>query len=162
MDRPYLLHSAGVDVATPLDQVGEILPFPADLLPADVGGAVLGVAVHRRAAVPVVDLATVLGRSPAGGSVTSCLLLVAVDGAQVAFAIGALRGIEPLTWRDPEQARRGPAVPGPRVLQTAPLVQLGSEARLLPDIDLRVLAREFAGVDGPERNGARDAVLAGS
>jgi purine-binding chemotaxis protein CheW len=160
--RPYLLHSAGVDVATPLDQVGEILPFPADLLPADVGGAVLGVAVHRRAAVPVVDLATVLGRSPAGGSTTSCLLLVEVDGAQVAFAIGALRGIEPLTWRDPEQARRGSAVPGPRVLQTAPLVQLGSEARLLPDIDLRVLAREFAGVDEPERNAARDAVLARS
>ena len=160
--RPYLLHSAGVDVATPLDQVGEILPFPADLLPADVGGAVLGVAVHRRAAVPVVDLATVLGRSPAGGSTTSCLLLVEVDGVQVAFAIGALRGIEPLTWRDPEQARRGPAGVGPRVLQTAPLVQLGSEARLLPDIDLRALAREFAGLGAPERTEARDAVLAGS
>ena len=160
--RPYLLHSAGVDVATPLDQVGEILPFPSDLLPADVGGAVLGVALHRETAVPVVDLATVLGRSPAGGSVTSCLLLVEVDGAQVAFAIGALRGIEPLTWRDPDQARRGPAGAGPRVLQTAPLVQLGSEARLLPDIDLRALAREFAGAWDPERAGVRDTVLAGS
>ena len=160
--RPYLLHSAGVDVATPLDQVGEILPFPSDLLLAGVGGAVLGVALHRQAAVPVVDLATVLGRSPAGRSATSCLLLVEVDGVQVAFAVGALRGIEPLTWRDPEQARRGPAGAGPRALQTAPLVQLGSEARLLPDVDLRALAREFAGADVPERDGARDAVLAGS
>lgn len=160
--RPYLLHSAGVDVATPLDQVDEILPLPSDLLPADVGGAVLGVALHRDTAVPVVDLATVLGRSPAGGSVTSCLLLVEVDGAQVAFAIGALRGIEPLTWRDPEQARRGPAGAGPRVLQTAPLVQLGSEARLLPDIDLRALAREFSGAGGPRLEGQREVVLAGS
>ena len=119
-------------------------------------------ALHRQAAVPVVDLATVLGRSPAGRSATSCLLLVEVDGVQVAFAVGALRGIEPLTWRDPEQARRGPAGAGPRTLQTAPLVQLGSEARLLPDVDLRALAREFAGADVPERDGARDAVLAGS
>lgn len=85
----------------------------------------------------------------------------AVDGARVAFAIGALRGIEPLTWRDPAQASRAPAVAGPRLLQTAPLVPLGSEAGLLPDIDLRALAHEFAGVGEPEPDGARDAVLVG-
>jgi purine-binding chemotaxis protein CheW len=85
-----------------------------------------------------------------------------VDGARVAFAIGALRGIEPLTWRDPAQASRAPAVAGPRLLQTAPLVQLGSEAGLLLDIDLQALAHEFAGAGEPERNETRDAVLTGS
>ncbi|WP_236832322.1 chemotaxis protein CheW [Blastococcus sp. KM273128] len=137
---PQLVFTAGVDVAAPLDQVVEILPYPADLVPTDAHATVLGVTVHRHAAVPVVDLGAVLGRGSSVGDGASCLLLVAADGEQVAFAVGALRGIEPLVWRDPDQPVR-PAATADRLLHSAPLVQVGAESRLLPQLDLQALAR---------------------
>ncbi|SDQ09194.1 chemotaxis protein CheW [Quadrisphaera sp. DSM 44207] len=141
----YLTYAAGVDLATPLQHVAEILPVPTTITDTGVGGAVRGVVVHRRASVPVLCLAQILGRTPAPVTAASCLLLVAVDGGSVAFAVDGLRGIDPLTWCDPEQ------VPGPtpadltRVLHTSRLVQVGEQTRLLPDLDLRALARAVQG-----------------
>ncbi|RBY76872.1 chemotaxis protein CheW [Geodermatophilus sp. TF02-6] len=144
--RPYLVHSAGADVATRLDQVAEILPFPEDALATATADGVLGVVVHRQAAVPVLCLRTLLGRPPTGRLATSCLLLVAVDGGHVAFAVDALRSIEPLTWRDPDAADPDADGDLSRVLRGAPLLQVGTGSRLLPDLDLVHLAgRVLAG-----------------
>lgn len=138
--QPYLVYTAGVDMVTPLDRVGEILPYPAHLLQTSADEAVLGVVVHRQAAVPVICLATVLGRSRAGSPATSCLLLVAVDDGHVAFMVDALRAIEPLTWREPGTGERVPVEPF-RALRSAPMVQVGKTSRLVPDLDLQALAR---------------------
>jgi purine-binding chemotaxis protein CheW len=148
----YLTYGAGVDVATPLDQVAEILPFPARLTGAAADGSTLGVVVHRRAAVPVVWLPGLMGRDVAvPGDVpgTACLLLVEVDGEHVAFGVPVLREILPLTWSDPDRERGLPVADLGRALHTSPLVQVGTDARLVPDLDLREVARALRGVSAP-------------
>ena len=138
----YLTFSIGVDITTPLDQVTEILPYPESLTATAVRG-LLGLITHRRSAVPVLCLATILGREERPAGVSTCLLLVDVDGTPVAFAVDALRTIAPRTWTDADQPLRGPAADRGATLRSAPLVRVGEDARLLPDIDLRAVARRL-------------------
>ncbi len=148
--RPYITYTAGTDVATPLDQVAEILPLPTTHTRTTggapggwTGGAVTGVLAHRGAAVPVLHLPTLLGLAGAPTTAASCLLLVDVDGAPVGFAVDGLRAIEPLVWQDPEGPQgQGDDAPGPgRVLAASPLVQVGQRQELLRGVDLLALAR---------------------
>ncbi|MCZ2830937.1 chemotaxis protein CheW [Modestobacter sp. VKM Ac-2986] len=140
----YLTYSIGLDVATPLEQVSEILPFPQTLTRTSVPG-LLGLITHRRAVVPVLCLATLIGRPSPPVTASTCLLLVDVDGASVAFAVDTLRSIDPLTWTDPEQVRDRGTDQLERVLQTSPLVQVGGQTRLLPGLDLQRVARAVQG-----------------
>lgn len=139
--QPYLTFSIGVDVVTPLEHVAEIVPYPAEVTRTATAG-VLGVVVHRGAAVPVLCLAAQLGFPPREITAASCLLLVGMDGATIGFAVDALRSIDPLSWADPAQVR-GRA--GARTVQNAPLVQVGEDSRLLPCLDLPELARAVRG-----------------
>ncbi|NIH70229.1 chemotaxis protein CheW [Modestobacter marinus] len=140
---PYVVYSAGADVATPLEQVVEILSVPDTLTPTSGSmPGLLGVMVHRQAAIPVVSLARVLGREPLPISTASCLLLVSVDQQVVAFAIDRLRAIESLTWTDQDRPPAS-ATSLTRLLQSAPLVQIGSEARLIPDLNLQALVQSL-------------------
>lgn len=142
---PYLTFSLGIDVATPLGQVAEIVPYPAEVTATSVGSGVLGVVVHRSAAVPVLCLATLLGLPGREVSASTCLLLVDVDGDPVALAVDALRSIDPLTWTDSDQPGRRGTDRLDRVLQTSPLVQVGADTRLLPCLDLTQVVRTLRG-----------------
>ncbi|GAA4375184.1 hypothetical protein GCM10023146_28980 [Nocardioides caricicola] len=135
----YVTYVAGVGLATPLEQVVEILPWSTSLTPSAVAD-VLGTVVHRGHVVPVLSLARVLGHEPAEQGPSSCLLLVALGHEQAAFAVDSLVGIEPLEWSDPEHAGRVLEHPD-RAVQAAPLVRLAGSTRLVPDLDLRELAR---------------------
>ena len=132
-------YSAGADIATPLSQVVEILPFPSVITATPGADGVLGIVVHREAAVPVLRLAEMLGRTGEPIGVETCLLLVAVDGESVAFAVDRLRGIEPLSWCDPNHVVP-PDTPRSRLLNAARLVQVGTDARMLPELNLMTLA----------------------
>jgi len=159
----YLTFSIGVDVATPLEQVAEIVPFPQQMTATSVGGPVLGIVLHRDAAVPVLCLAAQLGLPSRPVGPSTCLLLVDVDGAPVAFAVDALRSIDPLTWTDPGQVRGRDTDGTDRLLQTSPLVQVGGDTRLLPCLDLQRVARSVgspAGVPVP-RSAPAGALVAG-
>lgn len=135
----YVTYSAGVGLATPLEQVLEILPPPTSLTPSAVDD-VLGVVVHRGHAVPVLSLARLLGHEPAEPGPSSCLLLVEVDGEQAAFAVDSLTGIEPREWSDPEHDGAGLGDLR-RAVQDSPLIRLAGSNHLVPDLDLRALAR---------------------
>ncbi|CCH89235.1 chemotaxis CheW protein [Modestobacter italicus] len=139
---PYLTYSIGVDLATRLEQISEILPFPDALTRTSVPG-LLGLVTHRRAVVPVLCLSTLLGREQREVGPSTCLLLAEVDDRPVAFAVDALRSIAPLTWTDAEQASRGTADDRGSTLRSAPLVRVGEDSRLLPELDLRAVARRF-------------------
>ena len=139
----YLTFSIGVDVTTRLEQVVEILPFPTTLTATSVPG-LLGLITHRRAVVPVLCLSTLLGRGEREPGPSTCLLLVAVADGAVAFAVDALRAIAPLTWTDADQAVRGPDTDRGATLRSAPLVQVGGDTRLLPDLDLGAVAQQLA------------------
>jgi purine-binding chemotaxis protein CheW len=109
----------------------------------------LGTIVHRRTAVPVFCLSTLLGREQRPPTATSCLLLVSVDGELAAFAVDVLRSIDPLTWQDESQQVRGSAEERGATLRTAPLVRVGAHDRLLPDLDLRAIARRAVAERAP-------------
>lgn len=140
----YLTYEAGVVLTSALGQVTEILPFPTATTKLETANGVLGVVVHRRAAVPVVCLATVLGRSPEPVSASSCLLLVEVEGDQVAFAVSALHTIDPLAWTDPDAPTASPGTDPAGWLFSSPLVQVGVADRLIPDLDLVALAASIS------------------
>jgi purine-binding chemotaxis protein CheW len=138
----YLTFSIGLDIATRLEQVTEILPFPASMTPTSVPG-LLGLITHRRTVVPVLCLSTLLGREQREVRPSTCLLLVEADDGAVAFSVDTLRTIAPLTWTDADQAVRGAAGDRGTALRSAPLVRVGEDSRLLPDLDLRAVARRL-------------------
>lgn len=139
----HLAYRAGVDLATPLAQVVEVLGYPDDLLRISASAAVLGVVLHRGAAVPVLCLAGVLGREVPAYGVASRLLLVRVDDVPVAWAVAALHAILPLAWHDPQATGSRTSRGG--VLSACPLVQLDTMPGLLPAVDLEDLARSTLG-----------------
>ncbi|GAA1763793.1 chemotaxis protein CheW [Nocardioides hankookensis] len=138
---------SGGTLATPLDQVVEILPLPLTVTPSPVD-LVDGLVVHRGRAVPVVSLARLLGREPAERRPSSCLLLVEHDDEQLAFAVDGLGGIEALVWIDPDHRER-PLDDPARAVHDAPLVRLGDDDRLLPALDLRGLAASLGPTHAP-------------
>lgn len=157
----------GVDVATPLEQVAEIVPFPSEITQTEVGAAVLGIMVHRRTAVPLLCLATLLGLPQAPVTPSTCLLLVLAGDTRVAFVVEGLRSIDRLGWHEPRTAEEQAAFdadPAPaleRALHAAPLVCVGDDTRLLPHLDLTGLARavqeELSGVPSlPQPRGASE------
>ena len=172
---PHLAYRAGVDLATPLSQVVEVLGFPADLVRSSSSPQVLGVVLHRGTAVPVLCLATVLGRQVPEYGDGSRLLLVHVDGTPVAWAVTALHAILPLVWQDADGSGARTSRAGGE-LSTCPLVQLSTMAGLLPAVDLERLAgtalgpapaavplqRGTAGAQGVADGGGRDRQRAGA
>lgn len=147
----YVTYRAGLDLASPLAQVAEILPYPAALTPS-AAEHVLGVVVHRGVVVPVVCLSTLLGQPPAERGHGACLLLVASSeeegGDQVAFAVDSLGAIEPLTWTDPEHRRREYAGDLSRAAHLSPLVRLADGERLVPDLDLQEVVAALRAATG--------------
>ena len=149
----YLTYRAGTALATRLEQVAEILPLPPAqaLVAAPRGGvheAVVAVTAHRGTSLPILHLPTLLGtasRTSAGDLRGGCLLLVAVEGGHVAFAVDTLHEIEPLTWVDPAAERTDAPAASAQVLRTSRLIQVGTSDTLLRDLDLASLAAAVRG-----------------
>ncbi|GGM67678.1 chemotaxis protein CheW [Dactylosporangium sucinum] len=133
--RKYLTYLAGVEVATPLTQVHEIVPFPEHVIPFVGGGPVRGVFTHHRRSVPLICLATLLGQRDEAEPATARVVLV----AGVGFIVPALRAIEESVWEE----RLPAADASPPGLAGAPLVKI--DGRILPHIDLERLARTMVG-----------------
>ncbi|MET7424711.1 chemotaxis protein CheW [Dactylosporangium sp. NPDC005555] len=134
--RKFLTYDAGVDVATPLTQITEIVPFPADVIPLMDGGPLRGVFTHQRASVPLICLTGLLGRHAEIDEATARVLLIEVRGTRVGFIVPQLRAIEESVWEE----RRADADPdAPVSLAGSPLVKIGG--RMLPRIDLEQVVR---------------------
>jgi purine-binding chemotaxis protein CheW len=142
--RKYLTYDAGGEVATPLDQVNEILPFPEQPISLDTGGAIIGIFTHRRMSVPLLSLTAVLGRPVALDAATARVLMIDVPGDDlVGFVVPSLHAIEDSVW---EESSAGDTAGSP--LQASPLVRIGTEeqGRILPSVDLcRLAAAQLVG-----------------
>jgi purine-binding chemotaxis protein CheW len=137
--RKFLTYSVGLEAATPLAQITEIVPYPAHAIALDSGSALMGIFTHRRLSVPLLSLPVLLGMSRPPDVLTARVLLVDTPaGELVGFVVPALHAIEDSVWE--ENAPKEPSEPG-ALLQRGPLVKIGSEAagRLLPHIDLTAL-----------------------
>jgi purine-binding chemotaxis protein CheW len=132
----YLTYRAGVEVATPLDQIAEILAYPDDFSPLpDTGAGLLGLFTHRDTVVSLLCLNRLIGRNSAIDPATSRVLLVEHDGNHIGYVVDALGAIEQSVWEQDDEPA-GPSAPGR--LADSPLVQFGADpdGRLLPRVDL--------------------------
>ncbi|WP_433617600.1 chemotaxis protein CheW [Dactylosporangium sp. CA-139114] len=112
--------------ALPLGCVAEtVRPLPVQPV-AGAGGALLGVAVIRGAAVPVVDTAALLGDP---GAPPSRFITVGTPGGTVAFATGPVLGVRsvPRSAAQPSPAD-GELVEAVGVLDGRPLLFLRPDA----------------------------------
>jgi purine-binding chemotaxis protein CheW len=140
--RSMLTYELGVETATPLEQVSEILAYATAQPAFDAGGALLSVLVSRGRSIPVMCLARLAtGRaleSTAGASV----LVVESDGEWVGFAVPALKAIEEARWQ--------PALPVGAAGRPRPLALVGEGAaeRMLPVLDLWQMARSLRNDSG--------------
>jgi len=140
--KKMLTYNAGVDVASELVQIKEILPYPTDYIPLDaVGLAVQGVFTHRRATVPLVCLTTVLGRHEEVDRTTARVLLVdAAGGGYVGFIVPALNAIEESIWEEIEDEERERGMGTDALSRRLIKVGTSESGRMLPEIDLERLA----------------------
>jgi chemotaxis signal transduction protein len=159
--RSLLLFDAPAEVAAPIAQIAEILPFPAQGQDATEGcltgagsaaaqAGVLGLMVERGRSILVVDLGLVLhgGRAAAPRAI-----LVVRSGEQyLGYAVAGLRAIEPARW-EPELAGAGRAAQGrlEQVLRGAMLALVGAREseRMVRVIDLQALAEALLGLASP-------------
>jgi purine-binding chemotaxis protein CheW len=136
--RKFLTYSVGMEAATPLDQVTEILPYPAQLIGLEAA-PVLGIFTHRGMSVPLLCLSTMLGLpDPVDPHDARVLLIETAARELVGFVVPSLHAIEDSVWE--ESAPKDPGDPA-TVLQRGPLVKIGADehGRLLPNIDLVAL-----------------------
>ncbi|BEL05801.1 chemotaxis protein CheW [Actinoplanes sichuanensis] len=139
--QKFLTYSVGIDAATPLEQIDEILPFPSVRLSLD-GTSLLGMFTHRRKTIPLVNLPALLGRGHTPEPEADRVLLVTLTGGPtVGLVVPELRAIEQSLWQEPESAAGG---------VRERLVSIGTpeDHRLLPYVDLIALAAEHFSGDG--------------
>jgi purine-binding chemotaxis protein CheW len=138
--RKFLTYRVGIEAATPLEQVDEILPYPSQHLGLDKG-PLIGMFTHRRTTIPLIDLPALLSRPGSLDPGTARVLLVTVDAdTTVGLVVPELHAIE----QSIEEESGGTAVLGGR----PPLVSIGTpeDNRLLPHLDLLALAADYFGL----------------
>lgn len=139
---PYLTYLVGVEMASPLTQVSEILTYPKQVVPR-LGGrhATLGLFEHQGTAMPLVCLATLRGQTVAWNAEQARVLIVEQAGQRVGLLVQALCTIEHARWEEPASA------PGSKARGLPPLIEVGEGAqqRTLPRLDLPDVLRRLAG-----------------
>jgi purine-binding chemotaxis protein CheW len=137
--RKFLTYHVGMEAATPLGQITEIVPYPQHAIALDSGGPLLGIFTHRRLSVPLLSLPSLLGLMDSPDQATARVLLVDAPGGElIGFVVPSLHAIEDSVWEEsPPKEHADPT----SILQRGPLVKIGTEAagRLLPNIDLTEL-----------------------
>jgi purine-binding chemotaxis protein CheW len=134
--RTLLTYDLDVEMATPLEQISEILPYaPATSIFAD-GGPKLGVMVNRGRSIPVLCLGQLHSGRAGARTPSASVLVVESEGELVGFLVDGLKAIEPSLWQ-PELQHACLSGGGQRLA----LVGAGSCERMLPMLDLRQLAQ---------------------
>lgn len=141
-----LTYDAGIELASPLTQISEIIPLPVHLLDGGrSASAALGVFTHRGTAVPLVDLTSLLRGSPgqARPDPEQRVLIVDASGQRVGFMVEGLGTIETAHWEGPDRREAGEAFDVRQFSRRPPLVEVGEAGarRTLGRLDLQQLVR---------------------
>lgn len=138
-------------VATPIDQIAEILPQ------AEESGIVFGpssraagLVVSRGRAIPTFCLSTLMGLSGAERSPTASVLVVETDTGCVGFNVARLMTIDEAPLNRPDAPGVGrtplPALPEGNGARWSPaMVGSGAAERMLSVLDLKHLAHTLCG-----------------
>jgi purine-binding chemotaxis protein CheW len=141
--RSMITYLLGVEMASPIEQVAEILPYSADVSIFERRGALLGLVAHRGRSIPVLCLSRLIGQPSPTPSPAVSVLVVETDGALIGFAVPALRSIESADWE--------PALPRVNTHSSDELslavhsrqlaqINAGGQSRMLPVMDLKRIA----------------------
>jgi purine-binding chemotaxis protein CheW len=149
--RTVLTYQAGVETASALIQVREIIPVPAGLVSApDPHSHTLGVFTHRGATLPLVDLVSLLGGGHHGEEpvdVLSQRVLIVDDGEhRVGLRVDGLGTIETARWEGHSPRHDSSTRFDARRFATRPpMVELGTahNQRTLACLDLHQLVRSL-------------------
>lgn len=142
--RAMVTYQLGREVATPIGQIREILPFGCEIAVLEVGGAMLGLVAHRGRSIPVMCLSRLHGLPPPEvGPAVSVLVVEADAGEQLGFAVPMLRSIEPADWEPALPALGDSRDPLTQAIHSRQLVQVGQgdSRRMLQVVDLQRIAR---------------------
>ena len=131
-----LTYDLDVEIATPLEQVSEILPYAPATSVLRHGGPVLGVMVNRGRSIPVLSLGQLHSASDWAPGPSASVLVVESGDDLVGFAVAGLKAIEPSAWQPTLQ--HGGLSGGSRPMA---LVGEGARQRMLPVLDLQQLAQ---------------------
>jgi purine-binding chemotaxis protein CheW len=147
--QTYLTYAAGAELATPLEQITEILNYPNDIAPFDLpSSGLLGLFKHRNKVTPLVSLAALLGKRYDSDPAQARVLFVEHAGMTAGFAVEGLRSIDTASWR-PSDAD-GP--PDPNALfKSLVLIGAGESRRMVSQVDL---IAEITAFYGPTAGGA--------
>jgi len=133
--RKFLTYSVGIEAATPLEQIDEILPYPSRHVRLDQA-PLIGIFAHRHTTIPLINLPVLLGHQHDPDLDTDRVLLVTIAGTTVGFVVPDLHAIEQSLWEESDTAAGG--------FRQRPLVSIGTpeENRLVPHFDLTAIATE--------------------
>ena len=144
-----LTFDLGVETATPLDQIQEILPFRPDATVFEDQGATLGVVINRGRSIPMLCLSRLTAARAWQPTADASVLVVESDGDLLGFVVPGLRSIEETHWQ-PEARHLGALSGSPQLdegdgngCRQLALVGAGASERLLPILDLHRLARSI-------------------
>jgi len=141
--QTYLTYAAGAELATPLEQITEILDYPARISPFGVATlGLLGLFKHRNQVTPLVSLAARLGKRYDPDPAQARVLFVEHDGMTVGFAVEGLRSIDTASWRSTDA---GPSQEG-ALFKSLVMIGAGESRRMVSQVDL---VAELAAFYGP-------------
>lgn len=132
-----ITYDIGVEVATPIDQISEILPWRPDeaLGAADGGRAAL--VVSRGRSIPTWCLSSMFGRVTPPLSTSASVLVVEHDGALVGFSVSRLMTIDEA---QPPRGEGRAITAGAAHSFDHRMVGSGDEARMISLMDLQRVA----------------------
>lgn len=135
--------SANVEVATPIDQIAEILAWsPATAILGERSEA-MALVMNRGRAIPTYSLAAQLGMPSSPPAEASCVLVIESGEAYVGFTVDRLTSIDEGQWPKPQAANTAGSGTHPALSLEPTLVGNGDEERLLTVIELKRLADTF-------------------
>lgn len=143
----YLTFSAGVEVAVLLQQVREILPFPASFTPIRrPGDARVGLFTHRDKTLPIFDLMGLCGLPAEPIDSETRLLLVDGEHGTLAFQVERVHAIEHAHWTHApigtdHMRHLSPLEAAIRRRGLLTLMHEGGEPRGVPALDLKAVVR---------------------
>lgn len=145
----FLTYRVGVEIASPLRCIREILPFPPEHTPIErAGDARVGLMNHREQVVPMFSLPMLCGLPRPPCSPDTRLLLLEAPAGLLALEVEAVLGIESAQWRHPpiHQSQTRGMPPLQQALHTRGLLTLGTaeQPRGVQTLNLQAVAAALA------------------
>jgi purine-binding chemotaxis protein CheW len=132
--QTYLTYAAGAELATPLEQIKEIVNYPTDISPFDFPTpGLLGLFKHRNQVTPLVSLAALLGKRYNLDPAQARVLFVEHGGMTAGFAVESLRSIDTASWRSSDVD--APTAPN-ALFKSLVMVGAGDGRRMVSQVDL--------------------------